>query len=253
MISLEQYFNNNTGRLIHKYQHYFDIYERHFQKYRNKKVVILEIGIFQGGSLQMWKKYFGNKAVIYGIDINPKCKAFEEKNINIFIGSQSDRKFLRYVKRQIPKVDILIDDGGHFMKQQIITFEEMYDHVNEDGIYLAEDLHTSYWLRYGGGNRRMGTFIEYSKKLIDSLNAYHSEQRSLKVSEFTKSTYALHYYDSMLVVEKTPRKPPVDSSTGNLSYPVETAPRHFSYVVRIGLLHVVDFVLRLFRLPGLMR
>ena len=252
MISLEQYFNNNTGRLIHKYQHYFDIYERHFQKYRNKKVVILEIGIFQGGSLQMWKKYFGNKAVIYGIDINPKCKAFEEKNINIFIGSQSDRKFLRYVKRQIPKVDILIDDGGHFMKQQIITFEEMYDHVKEDGIYLAEDLHTSYWLRYGGGNRRMGTFIEYSKKLIDSLNAYHSEQRSLKVSEFTKSTYALHYYDSMLVVEKTPRKPPVDSSTGNLSYPVETAPRHFSCVVRIGPLHVVDFVLRLFRLPGLM-
>jgi cephalosporin hydroxylase len=149
MSSLEQYFRKNKGRLIHKYHHYFDIYERHFQKYRNKKVVILEIGIFQGGSLQMWKEYFGKNAEIYGIDINPQCKAFEEKNINIFIGSQSDRKFLREVKRKIPKVDILIDDGGHFMKQQIITFEEMYDHVKEDGIYLCEDLHTSYWLRYG--------------------------------------------------------------------------------------------------------
>jgi len=133
MSILEQYFKKNTGRLIHKYHHYFDIYERYFQKYRNKKVVILEIGIFQGGSLQMWKNYFGNKAEIYGIDINPKCKAFEEKNIKIFIGSQSDREFLREVKRQIPKVDILIDDGGHFMKQQIITLEEMYDHVKEDG------------------------------------------------------------------------------------------------------------------------
>ncbi len=253
MSSLEQYFRKNKGRLIHKYHHYFDIYERHFQKYRNKKVVILEIGIFQGGSLQMWKEYFGKSAEIYGIDINPQCKAFEEKNINIFIGSQSDRKFLREVKRKIPKVDILIDDGGHFMKQQIITFEEMYDHVKEDGIYLCEDLHTSYWLRYGGGNRRMGTFIEYSKKLIDRLNAYHSEQKSLEVTEFTKSTHALHFYDSMLVVEKAPRQPPVDSSTGKPSYAVETAPRHFSYVLRIGMLHVIDYVLRIFRLPGLMR
>lgn len=253
MSILEQYFKKNTGRLIHKYHHYFEIYERHFQKYRNKKVVILEIGIFQGGSLQMWKNYFGAKAEIYGIDINPKCKAFEEKNIQIFIGSQSDRRFLRELKKKIPKVDVLIDDGGHFMKQQIVTFEEMYDHVKEDGIYLCEDLHTSYWLRYGGGNRRMGTFIEYSKKLIDRLNAYHSEQRSLRVDEFTKTTHALHFYDSMLVIEKSPRTVPVDSSTGKLSYAVETSPRHLSYVAKIGFLHVVDYVLRLFRLPGFMR
>lgn len=239
--------------MIHKYHHYFDIYERHFQKYRDKKVIILEIGIFQGGSLQMWKNYFGKNALIYGVDINPKCKAFEEKNIKIFIGSQSDREFLRQLKKEIPKVDILIDDGGHTMKQQIVTFEEMYDHVKEDGIYLCEDLHTSYWLRYGGGNKRMGTFIEYSKDFIDDLNAYHSEQRSLKVSEFTKSTDSLHYYDSMLVIEKAPRKPPVDSSTGNFTYPVETAPRNFSYVLKVGMLHVVDYLLRIFRLPGLMR
>lgn len=253
MNSLEQYFKKNKGRLIHKYHHYFDIYERHFHKYRKKKVTILEIGIFQGGSLQMWKNYFGKNAVIYGVDINPKCKAFEEKNIKIFIGSQSDREFLRHLKTQIPKVDILIDDGGHTMKQQIVTFEELYDHVKEDGVYLCEDLHTSYWLRYGGGNKRMGTFIEYSKDFIDDLNAYHSEQRALKVSDFTKSTDSLHFYDSMLVIEKAPRKPPVDSSTGDFSYPVETSPRHFSYVVKIGILHVVDYILRLFRLPGFMR
>lgn len=253
MNSLEQYFKKNKGRLIHKYHHYFDIYERHFQKYRNKKVTILEIGIFQGGSLQMWKNYFGKSAAIYGVDINPKCKAFEEKNIQIFIGSQSDREFLRQLKTQIPKVDILIDDGGHTMKQQIVTFEELYDHVKEGGVYLCEDLHTSYWLRYGGGNRRRGTFIEYSKDLVDKLNAYHSEQKSLKVSEFTKSTDSLHFYDSMLVIEKAARTTPVDSATGSWSYPVETAPRHFSYVVKIGALHVVDFILRLFKLPGFMR
>ncbi len=253
MNTLQQYFKKNTKRLIHKYDHYFEIYERHFQKYRNKPVVILEIGIFQGGSLQMWKNYFGSKAMIYGIDINPKCKEFEEKNVKIFIGSQSDRKFLRSIKQQIPKVDILIDDGGHFMKQQIVTFEEMYDHVKDDGIFLCEDLHTSYWLRYGGGHKRRGTFIEYSKNFVDSINAYHSEERSLKVDNFTKTTHSLHFYDSILVIEKSPRKPPTDSSTGKFSYSVETAPRNFWYVLKIGTLHVIDYVLRLFRLPGLMR
>ncbi len=70
---LEEYFRNNKGRLIHKWNHYFDIYERHFNRFRNKQIVILEIGVSQGGSLQMWKNYFGSSAKIYGIDINPRC------------------------------------------------------------------------------------------------------------------------------------------------------------------------------------
>ena len=97
MNDLEKYFRQNDKRLIHKWQHYFDVYDRHFSKYRNKEVVILEIGVSQGGSLQMWKDYFGDKAKIYGIDVNPNCKDLEEKNIKIFIGSQSDRKFLNEV------------------------------------------------------------------------------------------------------------------------------------------------------------
>ena len=123
MNDLEQYFYHNKDRLIHKWAHYFEIYDRHFQKYRNKEVIILEIGVSQGGSLQMWKNYFGDKAQIFGIDINPNCKSLEEENIKIFIGSQTDRTFLRNVKAQIPQVDILIDDGGHTMRQQIITYE----------------------------------------------------------------------------------------------------------------------------------
>ena len=200
MNDLEKYFKNNTGRLISKWPHYFDVYERHFSPFRNREIVILEIGIFQGGSLRMWRSYFGEKAKIYGIDINPVCKQFEEENIEIFIGSQSDRNFLREIKKKIPKVDILIDDGGHTMRQQIVTYEEMFDHVKEDGVYLCEDIHTSYWLEYGGGYKRRGTFIEYSKDFIDYLHAFHSDQKSLKVSHFTKSADSLHFYDSILVI-----------------------------------------------------
>jgi 23S rRNA U2552 (ribose-2'-O)-methylase RlmE/FtsJ len=90
MNDLEQYFRQNNDRLIYKWIHYFDIYERHFARFRNKEMTILEIGVSQGGSLQMWKNYFGPKAKIYGIDVNPKCKDLEEENIKIFIGSQSD-------------------------------------------------------------------------------------------------------------------------------------------------------------------
>ncbi len=94
MNDLEKYFRENKGRLIHKWIHYFVIYDRHFSRFRNKEITILKIGVSHGGSLQMWKEYFGSKAKIYGIDINPLCKDLEEDNIKIFIGSQSDSKFL---------------------------------------------------------------------------------------------------------------------------------------------------------------
>lgn len=170
----------------------------------------------------MWKEYFGDKAKIYGVDIDPRCKQFEEENIEIFIGSQSDRKFLRDLKSKIPDVDILIDDGGHAMKHQIVSFEELYDKVKPDGIYLCEDIHTSYWLDYGGGYKRGGTFIEFSKKLIDKLNAFHSNSPFLKVSKFTESTDSMHFYDSVLVIEKKTRKQPHAEQYGKETFKFRT-------------------------------
>ncbi len=217
MNDLERYFRENHKRPINKWVHYFNIYDRHFARFRNSEPVILEIGVSEGGSLQMWKYYFGNKARIYGIDIDPACKAFEEDNITILTGSQSDRQFLKEVKTIIPEVDILIDDGGHSMNQQIISFEELFPHIKADGIYVCEDLHTSYWSGFGGGYKRRGTFIEYSKNFIDLLNAYHSEQTGLRVNEFTTAVDSIHYYDSMLVIEKKKRdRPPYSEKTGNI-------------------------------------
>ena len=215
MNDLEKYFRQNDKKLIHKWAHYFDVYDRHFSKYRNKEIVILEIGVSQGGSLQMWKNYFGKDAKIYGIDVNPMCKELEEENIKILIGSQSDRNFLKEVRRQIPPIDILIDDGGHTMVQQIVSFEELFEYVKDDGVYLCEDLHTSYWIEYSGGHKRRGTFIEYSKNFIDYLNAYHSQQKSLRVNNFTKSVDSIHYYDSIIVIEKKKKEKPFHEKTGH--------------------------------------
>ena len=250
---LEIYFRKNNSKLIHKWNHYFDIYERHFNKFRNKEVVILEIGVSYGGSLQMWKEYFGGKAKIFGIDINPKCKELEEENIKIFIGSQSDRKFLRQVKKSIPKIDILIDDGGHTMNQQIVSYEELFSHIKDDGTYLCEDLHTSYWLKWGGGHKRMGSFIEYSKNFIDYLNAFHSEQKNLKVNSFTKSVDSIHYYDSIIVIEKRKVKEPFHEKTGTMTINREIKKskiQKMKIVLIDSLLTIINKILRFFRLPG---
>jgi hypothetical protein len=253
MNDLERYFRENNKRLIHKCAHYFDIYERHFSKFRNKEIVVLEIGVSQGGSLQMWKNYFGEKAKIYGIDIEPRCKDFEEENIKILIGSQQDRNFLKEVRKQIPPIDILIDDGGHTMTQQIVTFEELFHHVKNDGVYLCEDLCTSYWLEYGGGHKRQGTFIEYSKNFIDYLNGWHSEQKALQVTNFTESVDSLHYYDSMLMIEKKQRERPYTEKTGNATFQdIDNAGtlKKFNRTLTRNILRLINRTLRFFRLSG---
>ncbi len=216
MNDLEKYFNNNTNRLIHKWQHYFEVYDTHFSRYRDTDVHVLEFGVSEGGSLQMWKEYFGKRCKIYGVDINPCCKDLEEDRIKIFIGDQEDREFLRSLVKEIPRIDILIDDGGHRMRQQINTFEEIFPHIEDDGIYLCEDMHTSYFKGWGGGGyKRKGTFVEYSKNFIDYINAWHSQSSKLNVSEFTRTARSLHYYDSILVIEKDIVEKPFDLKTGS--------------------------------------
>lgn len=214
MNDLERYFTENDGRLISKWRHYFEIYDRHFSRYRGTAVTVVEVGVFEGGSLQMWKDYFGPAARIYGVDINPDVLQFAEDQIQIIVGDQGDERFLRNLAAQLPQIDILIDDGGHTMRQQRTTLDVMLPLIAPDGVYVCEDLHTSYWREYGGGFRRRSSFIELSKRLVDSLNAWHSHSRRLAVTEFTRSVHGIHFYDSVLVIEKRPMQVPVEVTTG---------------------------------------
>lgn len=155
-----------------------------------------------------------------GLDINPHCKKLEEDGIRVLVGDQADPIFLRTVAETIPKIDILIDDSGHTMKQQINTFEALFPRIDQNGVYLCEDLHTSYMADWGGGYLRRGTYIEYSKNFIDYINAWHAPKRSgLKISKFTRSVHSLHYYDSVLVIEKRRMKEPYAMTTGTARIP----------------------------------
>jgi 23S rRNA U2552 (ribose-2'-O)-methylase RlmE/FtsJ len=117
---LKAYFRRNrSGRLIHTLMHYFDIYHSHFNRFRRRRITVVEFGVQNGGSLDMWRHYFGRKARIIGVDIDPNCKALERPGTEILIGDQEDRDFLRQLRDHVGPIDVLIEDGGHTMGQQI--------------------------------------------------------------------------------------------------------------------------------------
>lgn len=134
-----------TDKSRHTYKNitYLDIYEKFFKHKRETVKNFVEIGVLNGASLRTWKDYFPH-ANIFGIDINPECKKFEEDRIKIFIGDQNDDEFLKKIKTEIPEIDILIDDGSHITKHQIKTFNYLFNNINKGGFYAIEDLRNSY-------------------------------------------------------------------------------------------------------------
>jgi len=201
---LHRYFLNNPGKPLHKWMHYFDIYERHLERFRGSAPVMLEIGVAGGGSLPMWKDYLGPGAKVIGIDIEPGCKVHEAENIEVFIGSQDDPALIKQVLHKYPRIDIVLDDGSHLMSHQIRSFELIYESVAPNGVYLVEDTYTCYWEDYQGGLKRPGTFMEFVKDRLDDLNAAHTNG-ALPVSTFTRSTGAINCYDSVVVFERRPQ------------------------------------------------
>ena len=196
---------------VDKWLHYFDIYKENFSKYKNRKIIILEIGVLNGGSLKMWQNYFSPDSLIVGIDIIPICKKFEKDNIKIYIGDQTDKNFLSSVIKNIGRPDIIIDDGGHTSDQQIKSFDYLFKHLNNQGIYLVEDTHTSYNLKFQ--DRQDGlTFMDYAKSLSDQLNLWYKNhnykiykkevKEKINMPYFTKNTYKITFYNSIVAFHK---------------------------------------------------
>lgn len=200
-MSLWSDFLTNEGLIIHKWNHYFPAYERHFGRFVNTDVVFIEIGCGEGGSLRMWKRYLGPYARIIGLDIRPECARLAEDQIHIRIGDQSDAAFLLSVCEEFGAPDVVLDDGSHMMSHIHASFSVLYPRMSKSGVYMVEDLHTAYWPEYEGGFRQEASFIETCKGLIDELNGDHT--RGLRPpTRFTQTTLSIHFYDSIVVFEK---------------------------------------------------
>jgi hypothetical protein len=195
------FLGNANGRLIHKWKHYFPAYERHFAPFVGRSVTVIEIGVAEGGSLQMWKRFFGPHAQIIGIDVAERCKALEEDQVAVRIGSQDDPDFLESIVAEFGPPDIVIDDGSHVMQHMAASFGVLYRHLSKNGVYLVEDLHTAYHSQYGGGLRKADSFIESAKALVDELNADLSGDE-VAPTEFTRTTHAISFYAGIVVFER---------------------------------------------------
>ena len=144
-------------------------YEKYLPFNRYDKLNILEIGVLDGKSLLTWKDYY-YRSNILGIDINPDCKKYEEDRIFIEIGSQDDDKFLNKISNEYGQFDFILDDGSHLNEHVIFSFETLFQYVKSGGIYIVEDVATSYFPWYGGGLNDPKSMMEYFKKLTDDIN-----------------------------------------------------------------------------------
>lgn len=214
-MSLYDIFLNNQDKICHKWLHYFPVYEKYLSKFVDQDCTLLEIGVQNGGSLGMWKKYLGHRCKIIGIDITDGCKnhASDKLDIHIRIGDQQDLKFLNSIVEEFGTFDIIIDDGGHKMKQISTSFNILYPHLNKNGIYIAEDLHTCYWPEYGGAKDNPETFINISKNIIDELNSTYI-RNAVTNTTFSKDTFGIYFHDSMVVLEKGRPGPKTHLKTG---------------------------------------
>ena len=206
-MSLYQYYRTNRGRPINKWAHYLPIYERYFAAFRDRRVLFLEIGTGQGGSSQMWKDYLGPTAQVVTVDVRPECKAFEDEQVAVRIGDQSDTRFLQALLNEFGPPDIVLDDGSHQMAHVNASFRYLYPRMARDAVYMIEDTHTAYWPAWGGGLRKPGTIIEEMKGLIDELHAgnpHHDAQsrEKMPISDISRMTRGVHVYPSIVVVEK---------------------------------------------------
>ena len=114
------FYSNVDGPLVHKWRHYLAVYDRHLARFRKSDrsapLRLLEIGVFRGGSLKLWRTYFGPNAVIFGIDIDEGCRRFNGQDAQVRVGSQTDVQFLLETVKEMGGLDIVIDDGSHIAK-----------------------------------------------------------------------------------------------------------------------------------------
>lgn len=191
---LAKYFESvHEGPGLLKWDHYFEIYDRHFSRYRNKRMTMMEVGVYSGGSLPMWRWYFGETSRIIGVDIEPACKVYAKDGIDILIGDQESREFWSQVKKSHAPIDVFLDDGGHTPEQQMVTLEEMLPHLALGGTYMIEDIH-------GNAN----CFTSFLNGLVSRLNqAAGSDQNNEHLrGGLQKVVHSVHFYPFVCVIEK---------------------------------------------------
>lgn len=175
MKTLADLYREHEGKVSDKWASFLEVYERLFAAMRDQPVRLLEIGIQNGGSLELWSKYFSRAEAIIGCDINPDCAKlhFDDARISVISGDANDRDVHQRILGAAEGFDIILDDGSHRSGDIIQSFALYFPALRPGGIYIAEDLHCSYWADYDGGLYHPYSAISFFKRLIDALHHEH--------------------------------------------------------------------------------
>ena len=205
----------------HKWLHYFAVYEETLLSKRGFPIRLLEIGVQKGASLELWRRILHPDSVIVGIDVDEACSQVARPNegVHVRIGRQQDAVFLSGVVEEFGPFDVIIDDGSHLSSHQIASFIELFPTgLARDGVYIVEDLHASYW---SWGRDSPISFLELAFHMVDVMHRHYKlgkdevrfrlgEKRRItefRVPRLTTMVRSIHFYDSMVVVEKQADRP----------------------------------------------
>ena len=181
---------------------FIQLYEQYFTPLRDSKINILEIGVDNGDSLRIWREFF-SKANICGIDIDKKN--FRINNTNILQGDQSDLNFLKSLVSKYKKFDIIIDDGSHQAKHIIASFNYLFNYLSDNGLYVIEDLQTSYIPRYGGSRinlKKKKSSMNFIKSLTDSINYEKNNRPFFKKNKFDGLIKSINFHQNIVFIYK---------------------------------------------------
>jgi len=178
-----------------KHENYFAIYDELLESFRGREFTFVEIGVLHGGSLFMWRDYFGSSVRIIGVDLSVDAQKFEEYGFEIFVGDQADPIFWKDFFSKVGSVDVVLDDGGHTNRQQIVTLRSTLPNIRDGGLLIVEDTISSYMSDFG--NPSSNSFTNRSKLLIDDLYS-DSLPSPTETSGFEKYIFSIAYFKSMV-------------------------------------------------------
>lgn len=221
MKSLVDIFYEHHGKVSDKWSSNVSEYDRLLVQYREKPVRLLEIGVQNGGSLEIWGKYFINAEFIIGCDINPNCGVleYEDSRIKVVVGDAAEDAAANSILGITDELDLVIDDGSHLSSDVIRSFIRYFPKISFGGLYIIEDLHCSYWGDYQGGLFNPVSSMAFLKRLADAINYEHwgvskpcdwlfnematkygFEKQDFRFSE----VHSVEFLNSMCVIRKQP-------------------------------------------------
>ena len=171
---LKDLYQNHSGKVSDKWDIYLKEYEDKLNKYQKLPIKFFEIGILNGGSLEIFSKYFSNAELILGCDIDQRCKElhYDQANVKVIVGDVNEEKIKNEIIKH-SKFDIIIDDGSHNSDDVVRSFCNYFNHLNDDGLFIIEDLHCSYHQQHSGGLFFPISSINFFKKIVDIINYEH--------------------------------------------------------------------------------